>query len=105
MNQKEFTIDGYDYLFRFAKMNAIEILALETQFNFGSLRQSQSTIENVLERIEIKIGETWSPVKMKDRQVYLPDVIETDVNLISKLLSKFTKELIEPVFQKSEESN
>ena len=104
MTQEEFTIEKYDdYLFRFAKMNAIEILALETQLNFKTINQSQAGIEAILERIEVKVGNNWEPVKMKDRQVYTPSIVEEDVNLVAKLVTKFTKGLIEPVFQKSEE--
>ncbi len=101
--QEEFTIENYDYTFRVAKMNAIELLALETQLNFKGLNQSQAAIESILERIEVKIGDKWATVKMKDRQVYTPTEVEEDVNLVAELMTKFTKEIVNPVFQKSEE--
>lgn len=101
--QEEFTIEDYDYTFRVAKMNAIEILALEMQLNFKDINQSQVAIESVLERIEVKVGDKWVAVKMKDRQVYTPSEVEEDVKLIAKLMTKFTKEIMNPVFQKSEE--
>ena len=102
INQEEFTIENYNYQFRFAKMNAIEILALETQMDFKSVAQSQATIEAILEKIEVKVIDKWVPVKMKDMKVYTPDEIETDVMLVMKLVSKFTKEFMEAVFPKSE---
>ncbi len=103
MTQEEFTIENYNYQFRFAKMNAIEVLALETQMDFNSVAQSQATIEAILEKIEVKVIDTWTPVKMKDMNVYTPDEIETNVMLVMKLVTKFTKELRDTVFQKSEE--
>lgn len=104
IQQKEFTIDGYDFQFRFAKMNAIEILALQTQLTFNSIAQSQINIESMLERIEVKIGDSWTLVKMKGRQVYTPTSIEENIDLVSKLCSKFMDMIINPLFQKSEES-
>lgn len=101
--QEEFTIENYDYTFRVAKMNAIELLALETQLNFKGINQSQAAIESILERIEVKVGDKWVAVKMKDRQVYTPAEVEDDINLVAKLMTKFTKEIVNPVFQKSEE--
>lgn len=103
MTQEEFTIENYNYQFRFAKMNAIEVLALETQMDFNSVAQSQATIEAILEKIEVKVIDTWTPVKMKGMNVYTPDEIETNVMLVMKLVTKFTKELRDTVFQKSEE--
>ena len=103
ITQEEFTIENYNYQFRFAKMNAIEVLALETQMDFKNVKQSQATIEAILEKIEVKVIDTWVPVKMKDMNVYTPDEIEASGTLVMKLVNKFTKGLLEVVFPKSEE--
>lgn len=104
MTQEVFKVEGYEYEFRFAKMNAIDILAFQTQYKFDNFEMSQNSIKNVLEHIEVHAGESWIPVKTKNQEVYTPDSILEDVQLLLKLINSFSEKIIRPVFQKSEES-
>lgn len=103
MNQEVFTIKGYDYEFRIAKMNAIEILAFQSQYKFSDFNTSETSIKNVLERIEVNAGGQWISIKMKDREVYTPEDVLNDVQLVLKLMNAFSEKVIKPVFMKSEE--
>ena len=103
MEQKEFKIEGYDYTFRIAKMNAIEVLALRTQINFNTYETSMKLFSTILENIEVCIDGQWFKVKMKDKNVYMPLFVENDVILVDKLIGYFTDNFLKEVFQKSSE--
>lgn len=103
MEQKEFQIKNYEqYTFRLKKINAIEIFALKTQLRFTNVDDTTNVINSIFERIEVKAGNTWLPVKLKDNDVYTPDVLEEDVEFVSSLMNKFI-EMVNEVFQKSRE--
>lgn len=96
-------IDGND--FRIRKMNAIEALALRTASNLKDVEGATKFFNEVLERIEIKVGEQWLPVKQKGRDVFLPDGIENDADAIQTLVEYFMKSFMQPFFSNSGESN
>ena len=102
MTQTEFKIDGYDFVFRIARMNAIEVLALRTQLNFKSVETATKLFETYLEHIEVKLGDQW--LKVKDGNDYYPSGIEEDYDAIKKLVDYFSNNFLIPVFQKSNES-
>lgn len=104
MEQKEFRIKSYDGEFRIKKMNAIELLGIRSQIDFDNLDSAIEFFKIALEHIEVKIGNDWVPVKMKNREVYLPDGLENDIMAVNELTNYFTKEFLMPVFLKSSES-
>lgn len=88
---KEFKIK--DYTFRIKEMNAIEALAFKTQINFDSFNNALELYNLVLERIEVKCGEKWLPVK--DGNIYYPNEIEKDIKSINEILNNFLEYLKE----------
>ena len=104
LENKEFTIEGYDFTFRIMDMNAIEAFAIQSQFDFSTFDNAKKLINVVLEHIEVKAGEKWLPVKMKDKAVYVPDKIENDIKLVKSLMSYFSDKYLEGLFQQSDES-
>lgn len=96
------TIGEFEY--RIKKMNAIELLALQTQVSFDSFENAAKCYETILERIEVKMGERWLQVKETGKNVFYPVDIENDIETITTLIKHFMAYLKE-VFQKSNESN
>lgn len=103
MEQKEFNIEEYDYTFRIAKMNAIEVLAIRTQINFTTYDASIKLFSTILENIEVNIDGQWFKVKTKGKNSYMPLFVENDVILVDKLIAYFTNNFLKEVFQKSSE--
>ena len=89
--------------FRVKKMNAIEALALKSVSSLDSTESATSLFNTILEKVEVKCGDVWYPVKKGD--VYYPAGIEDDVDTIQQLISFFIKEYFQPLFQPSNKSN
>lgn len=98
---KEFTISAYPQPFRIKKMNAIELFAMRTQIDFKSFDDALNAFNLILEKIEVKCGDDWLPVKEHD--TYFPVGIEDNVDAIDELSSEFMKQF-RMVFQKSNAS-
>lgn len=92
------TINELNY--RIKKMNAIEMLAMQSQISFNSAKESQECYEQMLERIEVQCQDKWLPVKEADKDVYYPADIENDFYVIQELIS-FFMQWLKDVFQKS----
>lgn len=96
----EFTVSNHNY--RIKKMNMIEVLALQSQISFKDVASTQKFYNEILERIEVNIGEAWMPVKKGND--YYPAGIEDDIESLQLLIANFLA-YIKSVFQKSNESN
>lgn len=95
-------INGNEY--RIKKMNAVETLALRTQFSFETTEQTINCYNSILERIEVNVkNNDWLPVKEKDKDIYYPANIENDIDTIDQLIV-FFMQFIKEVFQKSNAS-
>lgn len=101
MEQKEFKIEGYDYTFRIAKMNAIDTLAMRTQLKTNTVDDAKRLFSTILENIEVNCEGKWFKVKLKGKEVYMPTFVENDVQIVDKLVSYFVTEFLSVVFQKS----
>lgn len=101
MEQK--TIDIGTFTFRVKKMNAIEALALRTASDMKSVAGAKQFFTDILERMEVQVGEKWLPVKQENTNVYLPDGIQNDFVGVQKLTEFFMKEFMTPFFEKSAE--
>ena len=89
-------------IYRIRKMNAIEVLALQSQINFETAEDSKRTYETILENLEVNVsGDKWLPVKEKKQNVYYPSEVENDYLTIKKLI-KFMLDFVREVFQKSD---
>lgn len=78
-----------NYEFRIKKMNAIEVLALQTVFDVDDYSKVLACFETMLEKIEVKIGEQW--VTVKDGNNYYPADVENNVEIIKELVSYFMR--------------
>lgn len=103
MEQKEFKIKGYKYIFRVAKLNAIEVLALQTQVSFDDIDKTAAMFNTILERIEVKCDEQWLRCKEKYENVYYPAELETDVVMVKRLVEAFMNDYLKPIFWSSDE--
>lgn len=101
----EFKIKSSDLDFRVKKMNAIEILAVRANIGNRTVEESMKSFKTILECIEVRCDNSWIPAKMQGREVYFPDGLENDVNIINELLGYFMGTYLKAVFQKSNESN
>lgn len=89
--------------FRVKQMNAIEMLAVKTQFNVDSVDQAIKFITVILERLEVKVKDTWFPCKEKGKEIYYPVGLQDDSETLSELMTEFFRRVIKPVFPKSDE--
>lgn len=104
MNNVEFTVDSYkDTTFRTTKISPVSLLAISTQINFDKFEQTEELIKFSLEHLEVKIGEQWFPVKVKDKDVYMPTDIESNLLVLNDLVTWFLVNIISRAFQKSNE--
>lgn len=101
----EFKIKSSELEFRVKKMNAIEVLAVRANISNRTVEESMKSFKTILECIEVRCDNNWIPAKMQGREVYFPDGIENDVNVINELLGHFMGTYLKEVFQKSNESN
>ena len=75
--------------FRIKKMNAIEVLALQTVFDVDDYSKVLACFETMLEKIEVKIGEQW--VTVKDGNNYYPADVENNIEIIKELVAYFMR--------------
>lgn len=99
----EKTLEYKDNAYRIKKMNAIEALALRTASDMKSVAGAKQFFTDVLERMEVQVGEKWLPVKQENTNVYLPDGIQDDFVGVQKLTEFFMEEFMTPFFEKSVE--
>lgn len=100
---KEFTVKKSDLVFRHKECSAIDILAFATVIDFNDIEQTKKIYSFALENTEVKIVDTWLPVKEKGRELYYPDTIKSNYKLLNELIKQFMNEVLRPVFQNSEE--
>lgn len=105
MEQTEFKVEASELTFRVAKMNAIEALAFQTGTGFQTVDRTRVLFAEALERIEVKIGETWLKVKEKGREVYYPVGIENNFMAIKQIIDYFLGTYLKPLFTKSNVSS
>lgn len=98
---KEFEVNGMTY--RPKHMSPSEILALESVVSFSDIDAAKHMFDSFLERIEVKIADVWTPVKVKGSDNLTPVTLNEDLHSLYKICTQFMKIVIEPVFQKSEE--
>lgn len=103
MEQRLFAIKNYPYQFRIGKLNALDILAFRTQINFDNIDSAKNVFSNILENIEVQIGEKWLPCKVKDQAIFYPAEIEDNVDLLNEVVGYFLNDFLKPVFRKSNE--
>lgn len=99
---QEFTIKSRKKdKFRIAKISPVDLLALTTQIDLSNFQQTKVIFTFALEHIEVKVAETWMPVKVVGREVYQPSGIEEDMNAMNELVMYFLNEVIAKTFTQS----
>lgn len=89
--------------FRVKKMNAIEMLAMQSQISFENAQVAYDCYTQILEKLEVKFNDNWLPVKEKGKEVYYPANMENDLEMV-RILIEFFLDWFKSVFQKSNES-
>lgn len=87
--------------FRIRKMNAIELLAFNMQSEIQTFDGTVETFNLILENIEVQTGDSWLPVKEKNKNIFYPSGIENDIMTIKELIPFFMN-YIGSVFHPSE---
>lgn len=98
----EIEINGQTY--RIRKMNAIEVLALQSQVDFENFETTKNCYYTLLEMLEVNAIDKWLPVKTPKQDIFYPANIENDITAIQTLI-KFVLDYLKEGFQKSNESN
>ena len=98
----EFEVKNFTY--RIKRMNAIEVLAFQSQISFDKYEDVLKMYNEILEKIEVKLDNTWLNVKTKGKDIYYPSGIEDDVIAIQELVKHFL-DYLKSVFQNSNASN
>lgn len=102
MEQKEFTIGKYT--FRPRKLRPAELLAFNMTIDFDDYEKSAKMFDKIMEAIEVKIVESWQPLKAKGMESYLPAGIEDDMSTLMEVATYFMTNILKPIFQSSTES-
>lgn len=103
MESKEFTINSREESFRVVKISPIDLLALTSQLDMGNFKQSQVLYTFALEHLEVKVQNTWLPIKTPGREVYNPVGIDSDLIALNELCMWFLNEVVAKPFMKSSE--
>ena len=89
-----------DNEYRLKKMNAIELLALRSQIDFSNYDTVKNLYNIILEKLEVNANDKWLPVKQTGREIYFPNGIENDFEVINDLLN-YALDYFKEVFIKS----
>lgn len=86
---------------RFKDISPVKLLALQMSIDFNNFDKTSDLFSFILENTEVNIAGTWTSVKIKDRDVYFPQGIEQEIDVLMDICITFLNEVIKPVFQKS----
>lgn len=101
---KEFTIEHLkDAKFRVGKISPIDLLAISYQIDLENFKMTKTLLTFVVENVETLIGETWLPVKVKDKEIYQPIGIDKNLPALNDIFIYMTTNVISKVFQPSNE--
>ena len=119
MEQKSVIKDNFE--FRIGRISPVEMLTISSagislykkgpDGNFTLDFSNEKNVETintfynmVFEHIEVKVADKWNPVKQKGTEVWWPESIVTNYDLLMDLINWFMSEVVFPVFLKSSES-
>lgn len=104
MEQTEFTLSSRQETFRVAKISPIDLLAISTQIDFENFKMTKTLMQFCIENVEVKMGEKWLPVKVKDKEIYQPKDISNDLVALNEIFVYMMEKVVTAVFPKSSES-
>ncbi len=102
---EEFRINERNEKFRVGYISPVETLSVSVIFDFDNLEKTESLVQFCLEHVEVFIGNEWIPLKTKNKEIYMPIGIEKDIRALNAIFDYMLKNIMEVVFQKSEESS
>lgn len=100
----EFKIESRKEQFRVGKISPIDMMAISTQVDFENFKMTKTLMQFCIENVEVKIGEAWLPVKMKDKEIYQPKDLPNDFVALNELFIWMMENVVTAVFPKSRES-
>lgn len=103
MDQKEFKLESRGEQFRVGKISPIDLLAISTQIDFESFKMTKTLMTFCIENVEVKMGEKWVPVKVKDKEIYSPRDIANDFVALNELFMWMMENVVTAVFPRSSE--
>lgn len=92
-----------DVKFRTTYSSPVELLALSAQLNFDEYKPTLSLFKYSLEHLECNINNVWLPVKVKDKDVYMPATLETNLAALNELCEWFFNNVLVAGFPVSAE--
>ena len=104
MTYEEFKIDAMQNTFRVGKISPVDLMAITQTIDFEKFETNKVLITFCLENAEVKVGETWLPVKVKNKDVYQPMGIENDFLALNQIFLWMMENVIAKTFTKSSES-
>lgn len=104
MEQKEFKIESRTEEFRVGRISPIDLMAISTQIDFENFKMTKTLMQFCIENTEVKMGNTWMPVKMKDKEIYQPKDIANDIVALNEIFVWVMENIVTAVFPKSRES-
>lgn len=101
---KEFTIESLENeTFRVADIDPVEMLAIYPQMDFENFTMTKVLYTFCLENSEVKVGEKWLPVKVRNKKIYSPIGIEKNIVALQDICNYMISEVIVKVFTNSNE--
>lgn len=105
ITNKEFKIDSYEKsTFRVSKISPVDLVAISQSIDLDRFENNKTLINFCLESLEVEVGNTWLPVKTKNREVYQPMGIENNLIALNELYLWVLENVIFKTFTKSSES-
>lgn len=93
---EEFKIESRkDLSFRLMYISPIEGLAIIPQLDTEDYTKAMTFFSFALEHVEVKVNDSWFPVKTKDRNTYMPMDIEKDWGALQEIVAKVFNYLLE----------
>ena len=104
MTHEEFKIESMQNTFRVGKISPVDMMAITQTIDFEKFDTNKALITFCLENTEVKVGETWLPVKAKNREVYQPMGIDNNFLALNQIFLWMLENVITKTFTKSSES-
>ena len=90
-----------DLQFRTKDVSPVKMLALQTILDFNNFEKTEALFTFILENVEVRIKDSWMPVKEKGRDLYYPVGIEKDMKTLMALSTYYLNYVVSPLFTQS----
>ena len=90
-----------DLQFRTKDVSPVKMLALQTILDFNNFEKTEALFTFILENVEVRIKDSWMPVKEKGRDLYYPVGIEKDMKTLMAVSTYYLNNVVSPLFTQS----